>query len=76
MIQVRNVPDGLHLELSRRARAGGGTLTEYVQRILEREVSRPPAGEVFQRISGRAAVDLGVTAAELIDMERSSAGDR
>jgi hypothetical protein len=41
MIQVRNVPDRLHRELVRRARARGETLTQYVQRILEREIARP-----------------------------------
>ena len=37
MIQVRNVPDALHGELMRRARARGQTLTDYIQQILERE---------------------------------------
>ena len=71
MIQVRNVPDRLHRELTRRARARGQTLTDFIQEILEREVSRPPATEVFQRVSGRAAVRLGRPAAELIRDERS-----
>ena len=52
MIQVRNVPDRLHRELVKRARRRGLTLTRYIQDILEREVSRPPAEEVFDRIEG------------------------
>jgi hypothetical protein len=47
MIQVRNVPDRLRRELVRRARDRGLTLTDYVQNLLEREVARPPAEEVF-----------------------------
>ncbi len=47
MIQVRNVPERLHRELIRRARASGQTLAEYVERILEREVARPLPQEVF-----------------------------
>jgi hypothetical protein len=66
MIQVRNVPNRLHGELLRRARLRGQTLTDYVEQILEREVSRPPAEEVFARIRSRAPVDLGGPAAELI----------
>jgi hypothetical protein len=58
MIQVRNVPDRLHRELKRRAKARGQTLTEYIQRILEREVARPPADEVFARIESREPVAL------------------
>jgi antitoxin FitA len=72
MIQVRSVPERLHRELVRRARANGQTLTDYVQRILEREVTRPPAVEVFDRISARPPVQLGRPAVELIHEERAS----
>jgi plasmid stability protein len=71
MIQVRNVPDRLHRELAKRARARGQTLTDYIQDILEREVSRPPVEEVFERVSRRSPVRLGRAAAELIRGERS-----
>jgi plasmid stability protein len=71
MIQVRNVPDRLHRELAKRARARGQTLTDYIQDILEREVSRPLAEEVFERVARRSAVRLGRPAAELIREERS-----
>jgi hypothetical protein len=72
MIQVRSVPERLHRELVRRARANGQTLTDYVQGILEREVARPPADEVFERISARPPVELGRSAAELIHEERAA----
>ncbi|MBI2401744.1 MAG: hypothetical protein HYV20_03185 [Gemmatimonadetes bacterium] len=70
MIQVRSVPQSLHRELMKRARALGLTLTDYIQRILEREVGRPPAAEVFARVAKRAPVSLGRPAAELIREER------
>jgi plasmid stability protein len=72
MIQVRNVPDRLHRELVRRARARGQSLTDYVQDILEREVARPPAAEVFERVSRRTPVRLAGRAAELIREERAA----
>jgi antitoxin FitA len=72
MIQVRDVPDRLHRELVRRARARGQTLTDYVQEILEREVARPPAEEVFGRIAGRPPVRIGRGAADLIREERAA----
>lgn len=72
MIQVRNVPDRLHRELVRRARARGQSLTDYVQDILEREVTRPPAAEVFERVSRRTPVRLAGRAAELIREERAA----
>ena len=74
MIQVRNVPVRLHRELTKRARARGRTLTDYIQEILERELSRPPAEEVFERIASRPAVDLGRAAALLIREEREARG--
>jgi hypothetical protein len=70
VIQVRNVPDRLHRELSRRARSEGRTLTAYVQAVLEREVARPSAAEVFARIASREPVDLKPSAAEIIREER------
>ena len=74
IIQVRNVPDRLHRELIKRARAGGETLTEYVERILEREVARPQSQELFDRIARRPRVNLGEPEAELIKAERAFRG--
>lgn len=70
MIQVRNVSDRVHRELTRRARANGETLTKYIEGILEREVARPLPQNVFNRIARRSPVDLGAPAAELIHRER------
>jgi plasmid stability protein len=70
MLQVRNIPERLHRELRRRAKARGQTLTDYVQEVLEREVARPPAEEVFDRIESRRSVDLDIQVAELIRQER------
>ena len=72
MIQVRNVPDRLHRELMRRAKSRGQALTDYIQELLEREIARPPAAEVFDRIEARKPVKLGRPASELIREERAS----
>lgn len=71
MIQVRNVPASLHRELSRRAKARGQTLTQYVQEVLEREVATPPREEVFARIARAPRVKLSRPAADLIAEERA-----
>jgi plasmid stability protein len=76
MIQVRNVPDRLHRELAKRARRRGVTLTRYIQDILEREVARPPAEEVFDLVDASPAVQLGRPAAELIHDERADRAQR
>jgi len=75
MIQVRNVPPELHAELVRRARMQGKTLTTYVQDILEREVARPPAEEVFARIKARKrARGWKITTEEIVAMIREERG--
>jgi plasmid stability protein len=71
MIQVRNVPERLHRELVRRARARNQTLTDFIQEILEREVALPPSDDVFERIESRDQVDLDISVAELIKADRS-----
>jgi hypothetical protein len=71
MIQVRNVPDRLHRELTKRAKGRGVTLTRYIQDILEREVARPPADEVFDQIEASPVVQLGRPAADLVKEERA-----
>ena len=79
MIQVRNVPERLHRELVRRAKARGQTLTDFIQSMLEREVSTPPREEVFARIHSRARIRLSKPAAEIIreirDERESEVGD-
>jgi hypothetical protein len=70
MIQVRNVPDRLHRELVKRARSRGETLTQYVQGLLEREVRRPLATEVLDRVRARMAVELERPVADLIREDR------
>ena len=72
MIQVRNVPDRLHRELVKRARARGQSLTQYIEQVLEREVARPDPADVFQRIRARQPIDLGRPAAQMIREERAS----
>lgn len=71
MIQVRSVPDRLHRGLVRRAKARKLTLTDYIQEILEREVARPLAEEVFERIARRTPIRLGRRAADLIREQRA-----
>ncbi|MBI2323911.1 MAG: hypothetical protein HYU87_02960 [Chloroflexi bacterium] len=74
MVQIRNVPDRLHRELARRAKARGMPLTRYLEEILEREVARPPRAEVFARVRAAGSVDLGIRAAEIVRGERDARG--
>lgn len=45
MLQIKNLPDELHHALSERARAQSVSMSEYVVRLLRRDLSRPTVGE-------------------------------
>ena len=73
MIQIRDVRPELHAELVRRAKLRGTTLTAYIEEILEREVARPPAEEVFDRIEARGPVGA-ITTADIVEAIRETRG--
>ncbi|MEX2530796.1 MAG: hypothetical protein WD960_08485 [Gemmatimonadota bacterium] len=71
MVQIRDVPDDLHAELVRRAGREGLTLTDYLQRLLEREVARPTPEELRERLASRRAVELDRPVADVLREERA-----
>jgi antitoxin FitA len=66
MIQIRNVPDPLHRKLKARAAEQGLTLSDFLLRLAEREVSRPTIAELTERIRSRGASNLGVSVADVV----------
>lgn len=76
MIQVRNVPDDLHAELVRRARARGQTLSDHLHELLAREVARPPAEEVFAQVARLSPTNLAASATTLLEETRGSRRSR
>jgi plasmid stability protein len=58
MIQVRNVPDGVHRTLKARAAAAGMSLSDYVKRDLELAASRPSLEELDGRVAERGPSGL------------------
>src|SRR2546427_8807642 len=76
MIQVRDVPDRLHRELVRRAKARRQTLTDYIQQLLEREVAHPPVDELLARIARHRPVKLPMSPAALIRADRRAREER
>ncbi len=41
MLQVKNLPDDVHAALAERARSQGTTMSEYVARLIRRDLARP-----------------------------------
>jgi len=67
-IQVRNVPDEVHLVLRSRAGAAGRSLSDYVLEQLERVAAYPPLPEVLARASARSG---GVSASAVVRAVRA-----
>jgi plasmid stability protein len=73
MIQIRNVPDGLHRKIKARAARSGMTLSDYLLAELERLAALPTRDEMLARLHARTRVKLRTAAAEIIRNERESA---
>lgn len=73
MVQIRNVPDGLHRKLKVRAANAGQTLSDYLLAELERLAVRPVREEMLARLHGRRRTTLKTSAADIIRQERDSA---
>lgn len=66
-IQVKNVPTPLHERLRRRARQQNRTISDFVLASVERELARQ---DWLDRLRTRPEVDLGISAASLIEQDR------
>ena len=61
-LQVRNLPDDLHRELAARSRRLGVSMSEYVTRVLQEDLSVPAFGEWAEQVrantSARRPIDV------------------
>jgi antitoxin FitA len=72
MVQIRNVPDALHRQLTIRAANAGRTLSDYLLAELERLAARPTRDEMLTRLHGRKQVSLKIPAAAVVRASRGS----
>ena len=70
--QIRNVPEKVHRRLKARAAAEGMTLTDYVARLIDRDLAKPSLAEVAARLRKRAPVELDTPAWAIIRQERDT----
>jgi plasmid stability protein len=71
MIQVRNVPEGVHRKLKARAAMEGLSLSDFILRELERTVEMPTMKELAERIAKLPPVKYKQSPAEIIREERA-----
>ena len=72
MIQLRNVPDGLHRKVKTRAALEGMSLSEYLIAEVRRAAERPSIRELRQRLAERTPVTPSVSPAEAVRAERGA----
>lgn len=72
MIQIRNVPDGVHRTLKVRAARAGMSLSDYLLTELRDLAQRPTPEEMRAHLEGRAQVLGGESSAALVRSERES----
>ena len=73
MIQIRNVPDGLHRKLKARAAVAGQSLSDYLLSEIDRIAALPTREEMLARIHSRSRVILKTPAAVVIREDRERA---
>jgi hypothetical protein len=73
MIQIRNVPDELHLALKARALAEGMSLSDYIKRELSQNSGRMTLEEIDARIQARGPSK--VRTQSVLETLRESRGD-
>ncbi len=72
MIQIRNVPEGLHRELKARAARAGMTLSDYLLDVIRKAAERPEPEELLRRLRALSAVHLTESPADAVRAEREA----
>ena len=70
MIQIRNIPEGLHRKLKSRAAFAGMSLSDYLLAEIRSIAERPTLEEMRARIAKLPPVTLSFSPAEAIREER------
>jgi len=72
MIQVRNVPEGLHRTLKARAAMAGMSLSDFLLAEIRGLAERPSVAELRDRVHRRSRVVAGTSAADAVRLERDA----
>jgi len=72
MIQLRNVPEGLHRTLKARAAMAGMSLSDYLLGEIKEIAERPTLAELRERLNKRKPVSAELDTARLVREERKA----
>jgi antitoxin FitA len=66
-LQVKSLPDDLYAELQRRARDEGTTVSDYVTRMLRRELAKPTLAEWLAEMPDERLGGDGIDTVTVLD---------
>lgn len=69
-IQIREIPEKVHRSLKARAAAEGLSMSDYLKRLIERDLKRPSWDEMVKRMDALKPVKLSESTAAMIRRER------
>lgn len=72
MIQVRNVPDGVHRTLKAQAAMAGMSLSDFLLAEMRHLAERPTVAELRERVRHRSRMADPLSAAEAVRRERDA----
>jgi len=72
MIQIRNVPDGLHRKLKSRAALAGMSLSDFLLQQIREVAERPTIEEMKARLERRSPVSVSVDPVRAVRAERDN----
>ncbi len=71
-VQIRNLAEAKHRKLKIRAASQGLTITDYLKKLLDRDLSRPTNAELVERARKLWQIDIGNTAIDFVREDRDS----
>jgi post-segregation antitoxin (ccd killing protein) len=69
-LQVKNLPEDLHAALAARAKSEGLTMSEFVTRMLQKELSRPTMAQWVERRRTHAGPSRNIDTLAALDAAR------
>lgn len=73
-IQIREIPDETHRKLKARAASEGMSMSEYLKRLIERDLKRPDWASMTRRMESMEP--LAISSDEIVAMIREERESR
>ncbi|MEQ1931464.1 MAG: hypothetical protein ABL957_13185 [Parvularculaceae bacterium] len=71
-VQIRELPEATHRKLKMRATEEGLSMSEYLKRLIERDLQRPRWSEIKARMLEMGPIELSESPTDAIRRERDS----